>query len=173
MRWSYYFSLTGLLLVACSADPSATTTQPTAERPPLAVSPDSAAKAAALITPQRFLRWYAPRMNSLNSLCIVPAACNSDTADVYVMDFKRVDNYLAELSKSGFTSARYDANRRAYYHEQADSLRAHPLYDGAPTGMDFDPILYSQDSDDLQALLKQRPLFLHYTPDSARVKLDV
>lgn len=45
-------------------------------------------------------------MDNLNSLCIVPAACNTDTADVYALDFKQVDNYLAILGKGGFTSAR-------------------------------------------------------------------
>lgn len=39
--------------------------------------------------------------------------------------------------------------------------------------MDFDPVLYSQDSDDLQALLKQAPAFLRYTPDSARVGITL
>jgi hypothetical protein len=112
-------------------------------------------------------------MDSLNSLCIVPAACNSDTADVYVVDFGRVNNYLANLSKGGFTSARYDASRRAYYQQQADAMRAHPLYDGAPSGMNFDPVIYSQDSDDVQVLLKQRPHFLHYASDSARVGINL
>ncbi len=39
--------------------------------------------------------------------------------------------------------------------------------------MNFDPILYSQDADDLQALLKQKPIFLRYTSDSARVKINL
>ena len=174
MRYSHYLCLTGLLLAACSSEPSATTTQSTPELlPATTLAADSATKAAALATPQQFLRWYAPRMDSLNSMCLVPAACNSDTADIYAMNFGRVDEYLAKLSKGGLTSARYDASRRAYYQQQADSMRAHPLHDGAPSGMDFDPIIYSQDSDDLQVLLKQRPHFLHYTSDSARVGINL
>ena len=173
MRRPYYICFIGWLLAACSAEPPATTPPSTADLPPSTTSIDLATKAAALATPQRFLQWYGPRMDSLNSICLVPAACNSDTADVYALDSKQVGNYLAVLSKGGFTSARYDASRRASYQQQADSMRAHPLYNGAPPGMDFDPILYSQDSDDLQALLKQVPVLLRYTPDSARVGIDL
>lgn len=173
MRWSRYLCLNSLLLAACSSEPSATASQPIAPIPPAVTPADSATQAAALATPQQFLRWYAPRMDSLNSMCLVPAACNSDTADAYVMDFKQVNKYLAALGKGGFTSARYAAGRRAYYQQQADLMRAHPLYDGAPSGLDFDPIIYSQDFDDLPALLKTRPTFLSYTPDSARVGLGL
>ena len=173
MRWPHYICFISWLVAACSAEPPATTPPSTANLPPSTTSIDVATKAAALATPQRFLQWYGPRMDSLNSICLVPAACNADTADVYALDFKQVGNYLAAFSKGGFTSARYAASRRAYYRQQADSMRAHPLYDGAPPGLDFDPVLCSQDSDDLQALLKQTPVILHYTLDSARIGLGL
>ena len=60
-----------------------------------------------------------------------------------------------------------------YYHQQDDSLRAHPIFDGLPPGLAFDPILYSQDSDDLRLLLNQRSDYLSYSFESARVRIGL
>jgi hypothetical protein len=108
-------------------------------------------------------------MDSLNSICMVPAACNQDTADRYAVDFKVVEAYLTALNRGGFFSPAYRSSQRAGYRRWQDSLRVHSQYDGPPRGFDYDPIILSQDSDDLALLLKTPPRSLRYSADSAKV----
>lgn len=130
---------------------------------------DSAAAPVDVV--QQFLRWYAPRADKLNQLPLVPAAYSEDSTDVYAVDFKAADSYLTTLRGSGYVSTAYVAARRAGFQQWADTLRLHPQYDGPPPGFDHDPIIFSQDSDELLELLRATPRLLRQTADSAQVVL--
>ncbi len=159
------------LLVGCSQAPPAEAIRRTTAASQEAPQSATADSVAALATPQRFLRWYAPRMDSLQAICMIPAYCNSDAADRYVVDFKRVEGYLSVLNSKAFLSSAYLKGRRADYHRWQDTLQAHPQFEGAVLGFDSDPIILSQDSDEMPELLKLRPRLLSFSKDSAHVGL--
>ncbi|MBC6612852.1 hypothetical protein H8B15_18150 [Hymenobacter sp. BT507] len=165
-----YCSLFLLLGCACTHSASEETTASGAEPPATTrVAVDTAA--APVATVRQFLRWYALRVDDLNQLPLVPAAYSEDSTDVYTVDYKAVDTYLATLRSSGYVSAAYTAARRAEYQQWADTLRLHPQYDGPPAGFDYDPVIFSQDSEELTELLRVTPLLQYQTADSARVVL--
>ena len=159
-----------LLSCACThSPPEATTALGGEQQATLSATADTAAAPVAVV--QQFLCWYAPRADDLNQLPFVPAAYSEDSADAYIVDFKVVDAYLATLHSSGYVSAAYTAARRAEYQQWSDTLRLNPQYDGPPAGFDYDPIIFSQDSDDLAEFLPITPRLHRRTADSAWVEV--
>ncbi|UOR06169.1 hypothetical protein MUN82_03505 [Hymenobacter aerilatus] len=159
-----------LVSCACTHSASEETTASGAERPvPAHTTTDTAATPVAVV--QQFLRWYAPQADELNQLPLVPAAYSEDSTDIYAVDLEAVDSYLTTLRSSGYVSAAYAAARRAEYQQWADTLRLHPQYDGPPAGFDYDPIIFSQDAEELTELLRATPHLQHHTTDSAQVVL--
>ena len=108
-------------------------------------------------------------MDSLRRINLLPAYGSADTTDRYAVDFKQIEVYLKALNRCGMVSATYLNRRRVEYRRLEDTLRVHPLFEGPARGFDSDPILMSQDFDDLGLLLKTPAHLAYITADSAQI----
>lgn len=156
-----------LLLTACSGqqEKEVTTLAPASSAPPT-VRPTESPTA----TIHAFLTWYEQHQTHLNSLPVVPAALDADTAQAYAVDFQAVDQYLHLLQSSGTVSPRYVQAHRRYFQQCQDSLLAHPQTDGPPEGLNFDRVLYTQAGEaQTQFVLRSKPTRVTVQADTAQV----
>ena len=148
----HIFILAGLLLAACSAEPQQQSSSDTA-----ATALVPADSAVALATPQRFLRWYEPRMDSLQT--IYPATPTTDTIGRYTKEMQ----YLTALNGKGFFSPIYLKKHRKFQQTR--------LNGGVADDLHRDPVIWFHEAGDVSDFLKVRPSLLHYSNNVALIEL--
>lgn len=91
-----------------------------------------------------FFKWYKTKVDYLNNhIFTVNMDFKNNTP--YRVNFKQVEKYLNVLKTSGFFSDDYINNYREYFKKVDLTLQKTKQNDGTVDGLDYDPILHSQE----------------------------
>ena len=157
-----------LWLTACSTEPAVYEHEQT--RNQSASIATVSTTGSPLNTVHQFLTWYSQHREQLNTMPFVPASVDGDTANTYAVDFKVVGSYLGQLQSSGNLSPAFLLAQRNYFQRCQDYLQTHLQTDGAPFGLDYDRILYTQDAESqVQLVLRSKPVSIIIQSDTAQV----
>jgi hypothetical protein len=97
---------------------------------------------------RRFFRWYKTKFDSLDHH-IFPVVMDFKTNAPYRINFKETEKYLSILKLSGFFSDNYINSYRDYFRKIDLTLQKTKQNDGPVEGLDFDPIVHSQEPESI------------------------
>jgi hypothetical protein len=120
---------------------------------------------------RRFFRWYKTKYDSLDHH-IFPVATDFKNKAPYRINFKETEKYLSILQSSGFFSDNYIINYRNYFKKIDLTLQKTKQNDGTVDGLDFDPIVHSQEPESmLENLNNIRLTVVKFTANDITIKM--
>jgi hypothetical protein len=120
---------------------------------------------------RRFFRWYKTKFDYLDHH-IFPVNMNFKTNAPYRINFTETEKYLSVLKSSGFFSDNYLIYNRNYFKEIDLTLQKTKQNDGTVDGLDYDPIVHSQEPEAmLENLNKIRLTVIKSTANDITVKM--
>lgn len=91
-----------------------------------------------------FFKWYKTKFDYLDHQ-IHPVDVGIHDNSPYKINFKETEKYLATLRSSGFFSDNYINRYRDHFNKIELTLKKTKQNDGPVDGLDFDPIVHSQE----------------------------
>lgn len=101
----------------------------------------------AVIFLRSFFKWYKTQYKYLDQMHIVKM--DTSTNIPYRIDFAVANKYLSILKSSGYFSDKYINNYRVYLNKIDLTLQKTKQNDGTVDGLDFDPIMCTQEPESI------------------------
>lgn len=99
---------------------------------------------------KNFMKWYIQNMNMLYKFKTIdggPAnAKENEEAENYFVNFREVENYLAELKKSGFLSDIFIQREKQTFIDGEKYFKENLENDAPPFGFDYDHFFLTQEA---------------------------
>lgn len=97
---------------------------------------------------RRFFKWYQTKYDYLDHH-IFPVTTDYKNNTPYRIDLKETEKYLSVLKSSGFFSDNYINHKRQYFKEIDSMLQKTKQSDGTVDGLDYDPVVHSQEPESI------------------------
>jgi hypothetical protein len=118
-----------------------------------------------------FLKWYKTKFDYLDHH-IFPVNMDFKNHAPYRINYKETEKYLFALKSSGFFSDDYISHYRNYFKKIDLTLQKTKQDDGPVDGLDYDPILRSQEPESiLENLNSIRLAVVKFTEGEVMVKM--